>query len=92
MLRAFADVGDRNLVGAERPFDLQAVDDLGARPPLGRPQNDEGPARARFDAARAGFTLNRSNARKALVERGRERLVHDRRIIPLDEGDVVAVP
>ena len=45
VLGVLAHLGERHLVGVERPLDLHAVDDARAGPALRRAQHDRGPAR-----------------------------------------------
>ena len=78
-------VGERHLVRAEGPFDLQAVDHLRPRPTLGRIQHDHRPARTRQVAVDAGILLDFLDLLHRRVERCGHGLVHQRRLVPLDK-------
>ena len=67
-----AHAGEGHLVGAERPLDLDAVDDIGAGPALRRAQHDRGPPGSRREAAAAGVFLDLADARVS-TSRGRRR-------------------
>ena len=79
-------------MGAERPLDLHAVDDLRTGPPLGRSENDRRPQRLRVNAVRPRVCLDFSDLVVASVERRRESAVHPHGIVTLDEVHVVTMP
>ena len=78
-------VGERHLVRAERAFHLQAVDHLRPRPALGRIEHDHRPARTGQVAADAGLLLDRLDLLDRRVERRGHGLVHQLRLVALDE-------
>src|ERR1700733_9594212 len=72
-------------MGAEGPFDLQAVDDLGSGPALRRVENDHRPARPRALALRACLVLDLPDLLHRLVERGRHGLMHNAWLVTFNE-------
>ena len=92
MLGIFPDVRQRHLVGAERAFDLQAIDHIRSGPSLGRAQDDHRPLRPPDrPCTPTGPLLDRADLRVARGERGREARVHVHRIVALEEVGLVAV-
>ena len=77
--------GERNLVGAKRPFDLVAVYNLGTGPALRRRQDDHRPRGTRRPATRARGGLDVADGLQHGVERPRHLHVQQRRIVPFDE-------
>lgn len=65
----------------ERAFDRNSVDLFGTRPAFGRAQNDHRPDRLFNDTALASRALNRSNLRIAVIERLRQELMDDERVV-----------
>ena len=76
---------DGHLVRTVAAFDVLAVDDLGARPALGRAQNDHGPYGALGIALFAGLALDLLDLFDALVERFRHLLVHCHGLVAFDK-------
>ncbi len=91
MLGLGAKLRERHLVGAKRPLAGQAVDRLGARPALRRDEHDHRPARPRRLALLARSPLDLGDLLEHRVERRRHQLVHDGRLVTLDEMRRVAV-
>jgi len=76
---------DRHLVGSKGPLDLQAVDDLGAGPALGRAEHDHRPARPSSEAVLSSIGLELLDLRDGLVHGGRHELVHLLGVVAFDE-------
>ena len=77
-----------------RTLDRFAVDEFRPGPALGRTKDDHRPAwalQALFPAGRAGRALDVSNLKQYSVECPRKSLMHQARIVTLDEMRVVAV-
>ena len=88
------EIGDRHLMRAPGAFDRLAVDEFRAGPALGRAEHDHRPARALrrlgAPAVRAALWISRMRARIASSVPARA-LMHQRRIVALDEMRIVAV-
>jgi hypothetical protein len=69
-------VGYRDLVRPPGALDREAVDLLGARPPLRRTQDDHRPARTFGDTLVASGMLDLRDLVERLVQCSRKRLVH----------------
>ena len=88
------EIGDRNLMCAPGALDRLAVDELRSGPALGRAEDDHRPARplelcvSPRTAPHAGSRESRS---RIDVERAGQTLMHQRRIVALDEMRLVAV-
>src|SRR5262249_12668477 len=91
MVGSARDLGERQLVRTEGAFDRQAVDALRTGPALRRAEHDGRPAGPRQSALLAGGPLDLTDARVALVERGRQCLVYPGGLVALDEQRVVVV-
>ena len=83
--------GQRHLVGAERPLDLETVHDLRAGPALGRAQHHHRPPRPCGETVRACLELDLADVGDDPIERRGHQLVHGRRLIPGDKVRLVAV-
>ena len=89
------ELGNRHLVGAPGAFDRQAVHFLRPGPALGRFQDDHRPTRQRGGLRRTWRTriaLDLPDLRQHLVQRARQALVHQRRVIAFDDMRLIAVP
>ncbi len=75
----------RHLVRTERAFDLNAIDDFWSGPALGRVQHDHRPARTGQVAVLTGIMLERPDPLHRGIQRGCHRLMHQRRLVALDE-------
>ena len=80
-----------HLVGSPVILGALAVDLLGARPALGRAQDDHRPARARREAIPARVALDAPDLFGHRVEGGRHELMHRPGVVPLHEVGGVAV-
>ncbi len=76
---------ERYLMRTEGPLDLEPVDNLRARPTLGRPQDDDRPARSKgfLGGPRRGLEL--PNVLNGPVQDGGHEFMHRRWIVALDE-------
>jgi hypothetical protein len=91
MLWIFCDIRHRHLVRAPRSFHLVVINFGRRGPAFGRAQHNHRPARAlRFTAA-ARSILNASDLRDAMLERGRNRLMHALAIRAFYEKRLVSV-
>jgi hypothetical protein len=90
MLKMIGIDQQRHLVGTERAFNLQAVDDLRAGPALGRRQHDHRPARSGLVAGAARMVLDPADARDGLVQGGGHEPVHHLRVVARHEDRVPA--
>jgi len=81
----------RNLVRAERPFDLQPVDNLRPSPAFRAAQNNHRPLRAPRIRIFLGFALNALDLGNHFVQRRRHQLVHQWRIIAFHKMRLIAV-
>src|ERR1022692_3793592 len=86
-------LGERHLVRAEGPFDLDAIHHLWSGPAFGRAQHDHGPERAPSEGAGAGsgIALDGPDLGDDFIERGCHELVHRVGIVAFDEKRLVAV-
>ena len=77
-------------MSAERALDLQAVDDLRARPALGRLQHDHRPAPPGGVAGGARIALDLPDAAEGLLQRAGHQLVHLLRVVAFHEQGLPA--
>src|SRR5277367_302166 len=91
MLRLGQNIGDRNLVCAERSLDREAVHDFWSGPTLGRPQHDKWPDRPIGHAAVTCSLLNGVDFQDGHLQHAGEGLVHRGGIITLDEMGLVTL-
>src|SRR5580704_5907296 len=88
------EIRDRDLMRAPCALDRLVVDGFRSRPTLGRAEDDHRPARTLWAcriSAGARSALNLANLRQNRIERSGQTLMHDRRIVALDEMRIVAV-
>src|SRR6185312_1739762 len=91
MSRIIRKSGDRYLMRAERSLRLLPVDELGARPALGRTQHDHRPWDAMREAVLARFLLDALDVRQNGVHGGSHELVHHVWVVSGDETRIVPV-
>jgi hypothetical protein len=77
--------GERHLMGAPEALDLMTVHLLGAGPALRTAQHDHWPACAAGCAAGARLLLDPANLQHAVLQGGGHLLVHQHRLVALDE-------
>ena len=92
MFGIFANRCERHLMCAEGSFDGNPIHFLRTRPPFGCAQDDHRPNWLFLESIAARFVLNRPNLGVAIVQRCRQQLVHDFRIVTLDEIGLVPTP
>ena len=94
MRRVFRKARKRNLVRAPEPFGLQPVDLFGSGPALRAAQDDHRPFWSRRRCMRdpaARRMLDRADAIDRIVEHDCHPLMHQRRIVALDEQWLIAI-